>query len=131
MPVSKHWAFRVPQRVTPPQVKNPARIRNEIDAFILAALEAKKLAPSAEADRATLIRRVSLDLLGLPPSPQAVADFLKDTRPDAYEQLVEQLLASPHYGERGAATGSIWRATPTPTVSASTRLAPSGNTATG
>ena len=75
-------------------------MRNEIDAFILAKLEHENIAPSPEADRRTLIRRLSFDLLGLPPAPQEVDDFLDDTRPDAYERLVDRLLASPHFGER-------------------------------
>ena len=75
-------------------------MRNPIDRFILARLEKEGIAPSPEADRATLIRRLSLDLLGLPPSPQEVDDFVADQSPDAYEKLVDRLLASPHYGER-------------------------------
>ncbi|MCI0458654.1 MAG: PSD1 and planctomycete cytochrome C domain-containing protein [Gemmataceae bacterium] len=81
-------------------VKETARVRTPIDAFLLAKLEAKGLSFSPEADRATLIRRASLDLLGLPPSPEEVAHFLADTRPGAYERLIDRLLASPHYGER-------------------------------
>ena len=75
-------------------------MRNEIDSFILAKLEQENISPSPEADRRTLIRRLSFDLLGLPPSPQEVDDFLDDKRPDAYERLVDRLLASPHFGER-------------------------------
>ena len=75
-------------------------IANPIDAFILARLEKEKIQPSPEADRVTLIRRLSLDLLGLPPTPAEVDEFLNDPRPDTYERLVERLLASPHYGER-------------------------------
>ena len=82
------------------QVANQSWVRNEIDAFILAKLEQEKIAPSPEADRRTLIRRLSFDLLGLPPTPQEVDDFLDDKRPDAYERLVDRLLASPHFGER-------------------------------
>ncbi len=95
-----HWAFQPPKKMPPPVVHNAAWVRNPIDAFILARLEAAKLAPSPEADRTTLLRRVSLDLTGLPPSPQEVAEFLADKRPDAYERVVDRLLASPHYGER-------------------------------
>ncbi len=76
--------------------------RNAIDAFILARLEAAGLQPSEQADRATLIRRLSLDLVGLPPTPEEVEAFLQDRSPDAYEKLVDRLLASPHYGERWA-----------------------------
>ena len=95
-----HWAF-LPLRDAPvPAVKKGAWVRNEIDRFILARLEQEGLTPSAEADRATLIRRMSLDLLGLLPSPEEVDAFARDTAPDAFEELVEKLLASPHYGER-------------------------------
>ncbi|MCI0460228.1 MAG: PSD1 and planctomycete cytochrome C domain-containing protein [Gemmataceae bacterium] len=97
---SDHWAFRPIRRAAVPTVSRPGSVRNAIDAFILARLEKEKLAPSPEADRATLIRRLSLDLLGLPPSPREVEQFLADTQPGAYERLVERLLASPHYGER-------------------------------
>jgi hypothetical protein len=76
--------------------------RNPIDTFILARLRREGLSPSAEADRHALIRRVSLDLIGLPPTPEEVEAFVKDDRPDAYERLVDRLLASPHYGERWA-----------------------------
>src|SRR5204862_3469863 len=71
-----------------------------VDNFILARLERERLSPSAPADRATLIRRLSFDLLGLPPTPAQIQDFVADKRPDAYDLLVERLLASPHYGER-------------------------------
>jgi len=97
---STHWAFVPPVRTPLPAVQNQRWARNEIDRFVLARLEKEGIAPSAEADRATLIRRVSLDLLGLPPSIEEVDAFIADTRPDAYERLVDRLLASPHYGER-------------------------------
>jgi hypothetical protein len=97
-----HWAFLPPRRPPLPAVKNTAWVRNPLDAFILARLEKESLSPSPEADRPTLIRRLSLDLLGLLPSPQEVDDFIADKSPDAYERLVERLLASPHYGERMA-----------------------------
>ena len=97
---SKHWAFVPPERPAPPSVKRQAWVRNSIDAFILARLEKDGIAPSPEADRVTLIRRLSLDLLGLPPTPEELEEFLRDTRPDAYERWVDRLLASPHYGER-------------------------------
>ena len=84
----------------PPQVSDTQWVRTPIDRFILHRLKAEGLAPSPEASRITLLRRLSLDLLGLPPSPAAVDRFLEDTRPGAYERLVERLLASPHYGER-------------------------------
>ena len=98
---AKHWSFVPPQRPSVPSVrKHAARITNPIDAFIIARLEKENLSPADEADRVTLIRRVSLDLTGLPPTPEEVDVFLSDTRPDAYERVVERLLASPHYGER-------------------------------
>jgi mono/diheme cytochrome c family protein len=99
-PKMRHWAFQPPVRPAEPAVKNAAWVRNPIDRFILARLEKEGIAPSPEADRATLIRRLSLDLTGLPPTVKEVDDFLADTRPDAYERLVDRLLGSPHYGER-------------------------------
>ncbi len=99
---SNHWAFQAPKRHPEPPVKNQTWPRNAIDRFVLARLEKEELKPSAEADRVTLIRRLSLDLLGLPPSPAEVDGFVADKKPDAYERLVERLLASPHYGERWA-----------------------------
>ena len=95
-----HWAFQRPQRTDPPPVKNAAWVRNPIDAFILARLEAAHIQPSPETGRNTLLRRVSLDLTGLPPTPQEIADFMADKSPNAYEKVVDRLLASPHYGER-------------------------------
>ena len=94
-PAADHWSFRPPRRVTPPVVKNPRWIRNPIDAFVLGRLEREGMSPSPEADRAALIRRVSLDLTGLPPTPAEVDAFLGDDRPDAYERLVDRLLATP------------------------------------
>jgi hypothetical protein len=99
---SEHWAFQAPQRPELPAVQQSAWIRNPIDAFVLSRLEKEGITPSPEADRVTLVRRLHLDLLGLPPTPDEVQAFLLDNRPDAYEQLVERLLASPHYGERWA-----------------------------
>jgi len=101
-PATTHWAFIPARRPTPPAVRDPAWVRNDIDRFVLARLEKEGLAPAPEADRITLLRRVYLDLLGLPPSPQEVDQFLQDRQPDAYERLVDRLLASPHYGERWA-----------------------------
>jgi mono/diheme cytochrome c family protein len=95
-----HWAFQPPARPPLPAVKDARWVRNPIDRFILARLEEKGLRPSPEADRATLIRRLHLDLLGLPPSLAEVEACLADAAPNAYERLVERLLASPHYGER-------------------------------
>jgi mono/diheme cytochrome c family protein len=97
---SKHWSFQPVQRLPAPTVKDSGWVRNPIDRFILARLEEKNIRPSAEADRATLIRRLSLDLLGLPPTRAEVEAFVNDPAADAYEQLVDRLLASPHYGER-------------------------------
>jgi hypothetical protein len=77
-------------------------VKNPIDAFVLAGLKAQGVEPSPEADRHALIRRLSLDLLGLPPKPEDVDAFVNDTAPDAYEKLVDRLLASPHFGERWA-----------------------------
>jgi len=95
-----HWAFKAPARPPVPTVKNKKMTRNAIDNFVLAQLEKEKLKPSPEADRVTLIRRLSLDLTGLPPTISEVDRFLADRSSDAYDKLIEQLLASPHYGER-------------------------------
>jgi mono/diheme cytochrome c family protein len=95
-----HWSFRPIAKPAPPTVRDASLVRNPIDAFILARLEREKVAPSPEADKSTLARRLSLDLLGLPPDPADVAEFLSDTSPGAYERLVDKLLASPHFGER-------------------------------
>ena len=95
-----HWAFLAPERIASPEVKNPKWVRNPIDRFILERLEKEGLSPSPEADRITLIRRLSLDLLGLSLRTEEVTAFLSDPHPDAYERLVDRLLASPHYGER-------------------------------
>ncbi|MBX9583271.1 MAG: PSD1 and planctomycete cytochrome C domain-containing protein [Gemmataceae bacterium] len=97
-----HWAFRPLRPVPTPAVKDAAWARTPIDRFVLAALETKGLAPTAEADRRTLIRRLTFDLHGLPPTPEEVAAFLADDSPDAYEKVVDRLLASPGYGERWA-----------------------------
>jgi hypothetical protein len=94
-----HWAFKPPVRPAVPSVKHKKWPRNPIDNFVLARLEAEKLSPSPEADRTALIRRLSLDLTGLPPTIPEIDRFLSDHSPDAYEKLVDRLLASPHYGE--------------------------------
>ena len=94
------WAFRKPVRPPVPRVRHADRVRTPVDAFVLFRLESRDLTFSPDADRATLLRRVCFDLTGLPPSPDELDDFLADTRPDAYERLVERLLASPHHGER-------------------------------
>ncbi len=95
-----HWAFKPVVWPTPPKVRQKEWVSNPIDAFVLAKLEAKRLTPSPPAGRRVLIRRLHLDLIGLPPTPEEVDAFVGDTRPDAYERLVDRLLASPHFGER-------------------------------
>jgi hypothetical protein len=99
---AKHWAFIPPVRAALPKVSNPAWDRNPIDNFIQAKLDAEKLTPSPEADKVTLLRRLSLDLIGLPPTPAEIDAFLKDPSPKAYERQVDRLLNSPHYGEKWA-----------------------------
>jgi hypothetical protein len=98
----EHWAYVKPVRPPLPHVKNRTWVRNDIDSFVLARLEQEGLSPSPEADRATLIRRLFLDLTGLPPSVREVDDFLNDKSDDAYRKVVERLLASPHHGEHQA-----------------------------
>jgi len=98
----EHWAFIPPKRPEIPKVANAAWVRNPIDSFILARLEKEGLKPQPEADKTTLIRRVYLDLTGLPPTPADVDAFLADKSAGAYEKVVDKLLASPHYGERMA-----------------------------
>lgn len=95
-----HWAFEAPIRGTEPATRRLDWARNGIDRFVLAKLESEGLSPSPEADRATLIKRLSIDLTGLPPSPEEVFAFQSDTSKQAYEILVDRLLSSPHYGER-------------------------------
>jgi len=97
-----HWAFDPPKRPAIPEVKDKTWPKNPIDNFTLARLEAEGLKPSAEADKATLLRRVSLDLTGLPATPEEVDSFIADKSPDAYDKRVDHLLRSPHYGERMA-----------------------------
>ncbi|MDA0657383.1 MAG: PSD1 and planctomycete cytochrome C domain-containing protein [Planctomycetota bacterium] len=99
------WSFRAPVRAVPPVVTGVDPVRNAVDAFVLAQLESRRLSFAAPADRATLLRRVCFDLLGIPPSPEQLASFLEDRDPLAYEKLVDQLLASPDYGERW---GRVW-----------------------
>ena len=98
----KHWAFVAPKRPVEPHVRNRAWVRNPIDRFVLEKLETLGVLPSPEAERATLIKRLSIDLTGLPPSPGEVNRFVADLDPLAYEKLVERLLNSRHYGERMA-----------------------------
>ncbi len=101
----RFWAFQPPRRPEVPHVASQNRVRNPIDAFLLAKLEAKGLRFAPEADKATLLRRAWLDLIGMPPTPAEARAFLNDSRPDAYERLVDRLLESPHYGERW---GRFW-----------------------
>jgi Protein of unknown function (DUF1553)/Protein of unknown function (DUF1549)/Planctomycete cytochrome C len=95
-----HWSYSLPARVPLPPLNNQKWPRNPIDHFVLARLESEGLQPSHEAERTTLIRRASLDLIGLPPTPAELDAFENDSRPDAFERLVDRLLASPHHGER-------------------------------
>ena len=97
-----HWAYIPPSRPAVPVVADKAWAVNPLDAFIRQRLDAEKLTPSPEADRATLLRRLSLDLTGLPPTPAEIATFVADKSADAYVTQVQRLLASPHYGERMA-----------------------------
>jgi len=99
---TKHWAFAAPSRALLPRVRDPRWARNEIDFFVLSKLDAEGIRPSPEASRQSLIRRVSLDLTGLPPAPGEVDAFVNDARSDAYEHLVDRLLRSRHYGEKWA-----------------------------
>jgi hypothetical protein len=100
-----HWSLIAAKRPPLPAVKTPGWVRNPIDNFILAELEKHGLKPAPEADRRTLARRASLDLTGLPPTPEEVEAFVKDNRPDAYERYVDRLLKSPHWGEH---RGRYW-----------------------
>jgi hypothetical protein len=104
-PWGTHWAFTAPQRPALPGITDPkvaARVRNPVDAFVFARLEQEKLSPAPPADPATLLRRVTLDLTGVPPTPAEIDAFVADTSPGAYERVVDRLLASPRYGERWA-----------------------------
>ncbi len=104
-PFRGHWAFIPPKRPEPPKVADPSWCANPVDRFVLAKLEAEGLRPAPEADKITLIRRLSLDLIGLPPTPAEVDAFVNDRDPSAYFKVVERLLASPHHGERW---GRLW-----------------------
>ncbi len=99
---SDHWSFRPPVRPPVPNVAQSDRVRNPVDAFVLATLEAKELSLSTDASRAVILRRAAFDLIGLPPSPDEVREFLADPGEFAYERMIERLLASPNYGERWA-----------------------------
>lgn len=97
-----HWSFQPIKKPVVPQTRHSDSVRNEIDSFILSRLESEDLSPSPEAEKRTLIRRVTLDLIGLLPDPAEVEEFLKDPDPNAYEKVVNRLLESPHYGEKWA-----------------------------
>ncbi len=99
-PGSDHWAFSTPQRPMPPRVVHENQVRTDVDRFILAELERRGGQLAAAASPTTLLRRVAIDLTGLPPTPEEIAAFLADTSPDAYRQMVDRYLASPRYGER-------------------------------
>ncbi len=99
------WAFRAPRPVSIPAVKHSANVRNPIDAFVLQKLESKGLSFSPEADRTALMRRAFIDLTGLPPTPEEIQAYLQDDSPNAYEKMIDRLLASPRYGERW---GRFW-----------------------
>lgn len=100
----QHWSFKKPEPVEPPLISSDW-INNDVDKFILQALQDKQLQPSPQADKHTLLRRVTMDLTGLPPTIDELQDFLNDDSPQAYEKVVDRILASPHYGERWA---SVW-----------------------
>ena len=98
----RHWAFQKVGRPELPQVENRDWVRNGVDAFVLAELEKQNIPPGPPADKRTLLRRAYLDLIGMPPTPAEVSEFLNDTSAKAFERAVERLLSSPHYGERWA-----------------------------
>jgi hypothetical protein len=98
----QYWAYRTLREPTPPPVTDAAWVRNPIDRFLLARMEAAGIPPARDADKRTLIRRVYFDLIGLPPTPEEVKAFVRDASPNAYEKVVDQLLASPRFGERWA-----------------------------
>ena len=104
---SRRWAFERPVRPPLPEVKAKSWPKNEIDYFVMARREAEGMSPSPEADSYTLIRRVYLDLIGIPPTPEQVDAFVKDEEPGAYERVVVELLNSPRYGERWARVGEV------------------------
>ena len=99
---AEHWAFLSPRKSEPPVVRDSTWVRNGIDRFILSQMESEGIAPSPEASRSTMVRRLSLDLTGLPPAPELALGFVNDDSPEAYSRLVERLIASPHFGERQA-----------------------------
>ena len=114
-----------------PEVSDPTWISNDIDRYILAELDRNGLRPSPPANRYQLVRRSYLDLIGLQPTPAEADEFVSDQRPDAYERLVDRLLASPHYGERGGGDGSTWPVTQIRTDTKRIGHAPCGSIETG
>src|SRR5260370_22286308 len=104
----RYWAFQPVVRPPAPAISDPWT-RTPIDAFILTGLRAKNISPSPSADRTQLIRRLTFDLIGLPPTPEEIDAFARDRSPNAYEIVVDRLLASPHYAERGALKRLDWR----------------------
>jgi hypothetical protein len=116
-----HWAYRPLTRPPLPALDQPGWVRNPINAFILARLRAHGLAPAPPTDRATLLRRVSYDLIGLPPTPEGIDNFVNDPAQDGYERVVDRLLASPAYGER-------WGTSRPASSPSSTRARPSRST---
>src|SRR5207253_1421941 len=94
------WSVQPIRKYAPPRLKNSAWVRNPIDSFVLSTLERKGMTPAPPVGRRELLRRVTFDVAGLPPTPKEFASFLGDKRPDAYERVVDRLLASPRYGER-------------------------------
>ena len=126
------WSLQPIKRPTVPRMQDASWVQNAIDAFVLAKLQSNKLKPSPEANRRTLIRRLSYDLTGLPPSPAEVRAFLNDKAPNAYERVVARLLASPHTASVGRGIGWMWcitaRATALSTINRATTR---GRTATG
>ena len=95
-----HWCWQPIRVVEPPQVRDAAADLTSIDRFLLARLQEKGLTMAPAADKRTLLRRITFDLIGLPPRPEEVEEFLRDERPDAFARVVDRLLASPHFGER-------------------------------
>ena len=116
VPGSDHWAFQSVHCPVVPRVQNKGRVQTPIDAFILAALEAKKLTMAPPADRPTLIRRAFYDLIGLPPTPQEIESFTGDHSANAFAKVVDRLLASPLMASAGAGIGSTWSVMRTPAI---------------
>ncbi len=128
---SVHWSFEKPVRPAVPRVTHADWAANPVDRFVMAKLDGAGMSPAPMADPHTLIRRLSLDLCGLPPSPGEVDEFVHDASPAAYERLVDRLLADPAFGERWRVPGSTWPATPTRPVTAPIRCGRSGCIAIG